>query len=93
MLVKIPFSQIQVNMVAFEGAEVVFPYGDKWFRMEWAKVPDRFKQLYVLKLRLNGVRVPDALEQYIVDNMSVSDLDIELDLEEAEEVDEDYPVR
>ena len=93
MLVKVPFNQIQVNMVAFEGAEVIFPYGDKWFRMKWDDVPTRFKQLYVLKLRLEGVRVPDALEQYVVGGIDVSDLDIELDLTKAEEVDENYPLK
>ena len=93
MQVKVPFNQIQVNMVAFEGAEVIFPYGDKWFRIKWDDVPTRFKQLYVLKLRLGGVRVPDALQQYIVDNIDVADLSIELDLDKAEEIDESYPVR
>ena len=93
MLVKIPFNQIQVNVVAFEGAEIIFPYGSKWYRMKWNNVPARFKQLYALKLRLEGVRVPDALEQYVVGNIDVSDLDIELDLAKAEEVDENYPLR
>jgi len=92
MLVKVPFNQIQVNAVAFEGAEIVFPYENKWFRMKWGNVPVRFKQLYVLKLRLEGVRVPDALQQYVVDNMNVSDLNVELDLDKAEEVDENYPL-
>ena len=93
MQVKVPFNQIQVNLVAFEGAEIVFPYESKWFRMGWNDVPDRFKQLYVLKLRLEGVKVPNALEQYIVNDVDVSDLSIELDLGKAEEVNEDYPIR
>jgi len=89
----VPFNQIQVNMVAFEGAEVVFPYGDKWFRMKWDDVPTRFKQLYVLKLRFEGVRVPDALGQYILNNIDIDNLDIELDLSKAEQIDENYPIR
>ena len=93
MLIKVPFNQIQVNVVAFEGAEVIFPYENKWFRMKWDDVPTKFKQLYVLKLRLEGVRVPDALQQYIIDTIDVSDLNIELDLDKAEQVDESYPVR
>jgi|GEM_PF-6465839 len=93
MQVKVPFNQIQVNLVAFEGAEIVFPYKSKWFKMRWNNVPDRFKQLYVLKLRLEGVKVPNALKQYIVNDIVIGDLSIELDLDKAEEIDENYPIR
>jgi len=88
----VPFHTIQVNAVAFEGPEVVFPYEGKWYRMDWADVPDRFKQLYVVSLRLQGISVPSALQEYIVDTIDVATLDIDFDLTKAQEVDEEYPV-
>ena len=45
MIVRIPFNLIRVNQ-GREGLEVVFPYGEDWYRLDWEKVPDRFKELY-----------------------------------------------
>jgi len=85
-MITISFNKIYVNTVAFEGAEIIFSYGDKWYRMKWDNVPDRFKQLYVLYLRLQGIEVPSSLQDYIVSTLNVEDLQIELDLSLAEEM-------
>jgi len=34
MIVRIPFNLIRVNQ-GREGLEVVFPYGEDWYRLDW----------------------------------------------------------
>lgn len=91
MIAKIPFNLIKVNSV--DGRlEVVFPYGSDFYRCDWEDVPDRFKELYVLFLRLSGCSVPEYFEDYVVDIIDVEDLDIEFDLDKCGSVPLTYPV-
>ena len=88
MKVRIPFPRIFVNQVR-DKLEIVFPYRDKWYRLDWEKVPNKFKELYIAKLRLNGFPIPDRLKEYSISVINIEDLEIEIDLDECEE----YEVR
>jgi len=89
MLIK--YSVIQVNRTS-EGYEIVFPCNGKWYRLSWDLVPERFKQLYVVDLKLQGISVPDFLAPYNVDPVEIGDTTVDIDLSLCDEVPEDYPV-
>lgn len=72
--------------------EIIFRHNNKWYRMDWSDVPEKFKILYVFELRLHGYSVPDDLIEYQVDTIDASNLDIELDISKAEEISETYPL-
>ena len=91
IVVKVRFNLIQVNEIG-ESREVVFPYEGRWFRMDWNKVLERFKVLYVAMLKLQGLEVPEDLKEYERDTIDVSDIDIEIDLNQCEEIPEMYPL-
>ena len=91
MKAKIPFNRITLNKVR-DRLEIVFPYGDDFYRLEWEKVPNRFKELYVVWLKLQNKPIPDYLESYIKDTVDVSDVNIEIDLDECEKIPETYPL-
>jgi len=90
-MVSVPFHKIHVNTTP-NGKEIVFKYEDKFYRMDWANVPDKFKQLYVAKLKLEGIAVPEDLASYDVGTFDLSDTNIELDLNSAEEISATYPL-
>ena len=85
--VRIPFHAIQVNVTP-RGREIVFPVEGKWYRMPWSRVPERFKELYVALLRLQGARIPPELWRYARDEVCLDDLNIELDMRYAERLEE-----
>jgi len=87
-MVEIPFHRILVNS-GREGLEIVFPYMGKWYRMKWEDVPEKFKILYVARLKLMGVTLPSYLKQYERVQVNVEELNITLDLTKAEEVKEE----
>jgi len=89
--VKIPFNRIYVNQ-GRRGLEVVFNYDGNWYRLDWDKVPERYKVLYVALLRLQGLEVPGYLREYERDTINVSDTSIEVDLDECEKIPESYPL-
>lgn len=90
-MVEINFSVIQVNEIP-EGKEIVFPYGDKWYRLDWDKVPPRFKHLYVTYLKLLGREIPEWLSEYETDTITVSNVNVDIDLDNCEEIPEEYPM-
>lgn len=77
--------EIQVNEGP-DGKEIVFPVGDKWYRMPWDNVPEKFRKMYWALVRLSGGEIPKDLDY---DSVVVNDAVIELDMEYAEEMDED----
>jgi len=87
MEVKVPFNKIQVSL-AKDRRVILFPYGDEWYEMEWDKVPGRFKELYVLKLKLSGVRIPEDLKEFEKDWIEVSEVEVKLDLSKARAINE-----
>ena len=91
MIVKIPFNLINVNQSG-ENLEIVFPCNDKWYRMDWDKVPEKFKILYVATLKLQGLEIPEHLRKYEKDTIDVSDVNVEIDLSQCEEIPEEYPL-
>ena len=90
MIVKIPFNLIKINKTR-ESLEIVFPYGNDFYRLDWDKVPDKFKELYVVWLKLNGYKVPEWLKDYERE-IVVSDVSIEIELNECEKIAETYPL-
>ena len=91
MKIKVPFNLIRVNE-GREGLEIVFPYGNDFYRMKWDKVPDRFKELYVVWLKLQGMTIPEWLKEYEKDTIDVSDVSVEIDLDNCEKIPETYPL-
>jgi len=87
MLATIPFHRIFVNVRLGE-REIIFQYGKKWFKMKWSDVPEKFKVLYAAKLKLERGNIPDDLKPYERSEISVGDINIELNLDKAEEVKE-----
>ena len=85
MKVKIPFNLIRINQVR-ESLEVVFPYGNDFYSLKWDFVPDKFKELYVVWLRLNGYKVPDWLKEYEKKVVDVSDVNIEIELNKCKKL-------
>ena len=90
MIVKIPFNLIKINKTR-ESLEIVFPYGNDFYRLDWDKVPNKFKELYVVWLKLNGYKVPEWLKDYERE-IVVSDVSIEIELNECEKIAETYPL-
>jgi len=89
--VNMPFNVIRINEI--EGnREIVFPYGNDFYRMEWDKVPSRFKELYVVWLKLQGMTVPEWLKNYEKDTVDVSDVSVEIELDECEKIPATYPL-
>ena len=91
-MVKINFHQIE-NNEAFGEREIVFPVQGKWFRMKWNNVPEKYKQLYVVYLKLQGIPIPAWLKKYETKITSVDDTTIEIDLTKCEEITKEYPIR
>jgi len=91
MVVKIPFNLMSVNQ-GREGLEVIFRYGNAWYKLPWDEVPDRYKELYVVYLKLSGIEVPEWLRTYDVDTVDISAIDIEIDLNKCIEIPENYPI-
>ena len=90
-MAKVSFSLIRINETP-NGREVVFPYGKNWYKMSWEDVPDRYKQLYVAHLKLQGASVPDWLTPYDVGTINLMTTDIEIDLSKCIEIPENYPL-
>jgi len=91
MKVNVPFNVIRINETP-NGKEVVFSYGEDFYRMEWDKVPDRFKELYVVWLKLQGMTIPEWLKDYERDTVDVSDVSVEIELDECEKIPATYPL-
>lgn len=91
LLVKIPFNLIRLNEVAGE-KEVIFPYGNGWYKLSWENTPERFKELYVVWLKLQGMEIPDYLKDYEKDTIDIKDVDIEIDLSKCEKIPAEYPL-
>ena len=90
MIVTVKFHLIKVNYVSGK-PEIVFPYGNDFYRMDWDKVPEKFKILYVVWLKLSGKEIPEHLKCYERDTVDVSDTNIEIDLDYCEKVPPAYP--
>ena len=90
-VVKIPFHLIHVNS-GRSGLEIIFPHNRKWYRLEWSKTPEKFKILYVAMLKLQGIEIPEHLKQYERNTIDLSEIEIEIDLNECEEIPEAYPL-
>ena len=58
MKVSISFHKIQVNLFQNK-KELIFPYGDDWYRMDWENVPEQYKIMYVAWLKFQGIEVPE----------------------------------
>ena len=91
MKVKIPFNRLHVNE-GREGLEAVFNYDRNWYRLSWDKVPEKFKILYVATLKLQGLEIPEHLKEYERDTIDISDISIEIELDECEKIPESYPL-
>jgi len=91
MKVKIPFNRIHVNQ-GREGLEVVFYHDKSWYRLDWKKAPEKFKILYVAMLKLQGFEIPKHLKEYERDTIDISDIDIEMELNECEKIPRTYPL-
>ena len=91
MKVKVPFNLISINETP-RGREIVFVYGNDFYRMDWDKVSDRFKELYVVWLKLQGKEIPEWLEECEKDTIDVSDVSVEIDLDECEKIPATYPL-
>jgi len=89
--VKIPFNRLYVNQ-GRDGLEVVFHYDKNWYRLSWSKVPEKFKILYVAMLKLQGLEIPEHLKKYERDTIDISDMNIEIELDECEKIPETYPL-
>jgi len=87
MKVKVPFNRIQVSLVRDQQV-ILFPYGDEWYEMRWDEVPDRFKELYVLRLKLSGIRIPEELKEFERNWIEVREVKVELDLSKAQIINE-----
>ncbi len=90
-MVRVPFHKIRVNKRG-DTFEIVFPFGDQWWALDWDKVSSRFKRLYVVYLKLTGAEVPDYLKDYEVSTISVDDVSIPIDLGKCRQVPENYPL-
>jgi len=90
--IEVKYHQIQVNVKANGEREIVFPYGGKWYRMNWSDVPDTFKEMYVADLKLHGYSIPDDLIAWDEEFPHIGDAVVFLDLTKAEEVGEGYPM-
>ena len=91
MKVKIPFNRIHVNQ-SVEGLEVIFDYNGEWYQLDWNRVPEKFKILYVAMLKLQGLEIPEHLKEYERDTIDISDINIEIELDECEKIPETYPL-
>lgn len=91
MKVNIQFNVIRINETR-EGLEIVFPYENKWYRLDWDKVPERFKILYVVYLKLQGIEIPDYLTEFNRDTIDISNTLIEIDLDNCIEIPVEYPL-
>jgi len=90
-MAKVSFPLIRLNETP-TGREIVFPYGNDWYRMPWEDVPDRYKQLYAAYLKLQGIEIPDWLAPYDVGTIDLTTTDVEIDLSKCTQVPEDYPL-
>ena len=91
MKVSVPFYRMYVNQ-GRDGLEIVFNYGKNWYRVDWNRVPDKFKILYVAMLKLQGLEIPEHLKKYERDTIDISDMNIEIELDECEKIPETYPL-
>jgi len=91
MKVSISFHKIQVNLFQNK-KELIFPYGDDWYRMDWENVPEQYKIMYVAWLKFQGIEVPEDLKQYEKDTIDLSNLSVEIDLDSVEKISENYPL-
>jgi len=91
MIVEIPFNLVRLNEVA-NTREIVFPYGNDWYRMSWEDTPERFKELYVAWLKLQGIEIPEWLKDYEKDTIDIKDVNIEIDLSKCEKIPAVYPL-
>ena len=91
VVVNVKFRDIRVNTTP-SGREIVFRYGDQWFRMGWENVPDRFKELYVAYLKLMGFGVPEDLSEFDRETYDIGDGSVEIDIDKAIKIHEIYPI-
>lgn len=82
--VKMYFSKFNINDV--NGVRYVtfsLNKGKSVYQIKFDDMPDKFKYLYVLYLRLVGVNIPEDLSGYITNTIQVDDLSIEVDLSKS----------
>ncbi len=79
---SVHFANISVNTINGE-REAIVTVGRWSYSLPWNKLPDRFKQLYVAWLRLQNLAVPQNLQQYITNNIDISNLYFDINLNEA----------
>ena len=79
---SVHFANISINTVN-GGREAIITVGRWSYSLPWDKLPDRFKQLYVAWLRLQNANIPDDLQQYVTDNIDISNLYFDINLDEA----------
>ena len=91
MNAKVPFHHIKVNKRQNE-REIIFFYEENWYRLDWAKVPEKFKILYVAFLKLQGSDIPNDLKEFEKDIIDISDTNIEIDLDACEKISTTYPL-
>jgi len=91
-VISVPFHRVHLNLRPDSSPEVVFRHGNVWYRVEWSKVPDRFKELCALKLRLEGRSLPEWLEGALGDKVDVRSFEIEFDESVCEFIPENYPL-
>jgi len=87
MKVAIPFRVIQHNITP-EGEEIVFPYGDRWYRCPISKVPEKYFKLRDVYLWIEEGKTVNRIVRL---NLNVPPI-VEIDLEECEEITETYPI-
>lgn len=71
--------------------EVIFRHKDKWYSIDFEYIPEKFKRLYVFKLKLEGYKIPEDLLKYDTDTIN-TDTTIEIDETKAVEIQEEYPI-
>lgn len=90
-MVEVEFHLIRVNKRG-DKLEIVFPFDNQFWKLDWDKVPSRFKHLYVVYLKLQGREIPDYLREYEVETITVSDVSVRIDLDKCRRVPPNYPL-
>ena len=82
-IARINFKNISVTFNEYQRI-IQFKYRDKNYTMKFEDTPQKFKDLYLVKLVLNGNAIPTDLENLVKDstniNIKLNDLNINLDL-------------
>jgi hypothetical protein len=82
-IARVNFKNISVTFNEYQRI-IQFKYRDKNYTMKFEDTPQKFKDLYLVKLVLNGNAIPTDLENLVKDstniNIKLNDLNINLDL-------------